>query len=66
MKGTVTNFVSCLQAGYIDGDDGQRYFVHAGDFNGGKMSVGMPVEFIPEDAGEGKRLRAKDVKTLQG
>lgn len=61
MKGTVRSFVSAKRFGFIDGEDGQSYFVHINDVSGSTMlTQGQAVEFEPMPTPRG--LSAKKVK----
>ena len=64
MKGTVRSFVSEKRFGFIDGNDGQSYFVHINDVSGSNFLVkGQAVEFEPTPTPKG--LSAKKVKAGQ-
>lgn len=63
LKGIVSSYISCLKAGYIDGEDGVRYFVQGNDISSlkGTVVVGTQVTFLPSGV-EGKRPHAGEVR----
>lgn len=63
INGIVSSYISCLGAGYIDGEDGVRYFVQDRDFSSlnGPLTVGTRVTFLPAGL-EGRKPHADEVK----
>jgi cold shock CspA family protein len=56
MRGTLTEIVVDRGFGFIDGEDGHRYFFHRNALDGvdfGDLGAGTTVEFGVQHAGEG-------------
>lgn len=67
MTGTVTRIFLTKGYGFIMGEDGQPYFLHATDCHASQqweqIHGGMTVDFEPSQSGDkGNKLRAKDVR----
>lgn len=64
MKGTVTGVIHERGFGFIEGDDGREYFLHADELRGGgwlKLLRGARLEFTPmENGAKGNKLRATE------
>ena len=71
MTGTVTRIFLTKGFGFIMGEDGESYFLHATDCapdeRWERIQAGMAVEFEPSESGDkGNKLRARQVRTKRG
>ena len=61
-EGTVKFFNESKSFGFIAGEDGNDYFVHASEIKDGPITEGDKVSFTPEKGDKG--LKAVDVKKI--
>lgn len=61
-EGTVKFFNETKNFGFIAGEDGNDYFVHASEVKDGPIAEGDKVSFTPEKGDKG--LKAVDVKKI--
>jgi len=58
IQGVVTSFVQAKGYGFINGDDGERYFVHGSDVLGDQVLVtGQRVTFVPTPSPKGSKAK---------
>jgi cold shock CspA family protein len=58
IKGVVTSFVQAKGYGFINGDDGERYFVHVNDVLGDQgLVTGHRVTFVPTPSPKGSKAK---------
>ncbi|RMM39045.1 cold shock domain-containing protein (plasmid) [Pseudomonas amygdali pv. lachrymans] len=58
IEGEVVSFVVSKGYGFISGDDGERYFVHQKDVQGGEtLTSGQRVAFVPTPSPKGSKAR---------
>ena len=70
MTGTVTRIFLTKGYGFVMGEDGEPYFLHATDCHVDtqweRIHAGMTVEFEPSHSGDkGNKLRAKAVRVMR-
>lgn len=58
IEGEVISFVASKGYGFISGDDGERYFVHQKEVEGGvQLTSGQRVTFVPTPSPKGSKAR---------
>ena len=67
MKGLMNTWLPEKQYGFIKGEDGKDYFVHARDFRNKSqialLAEALPIEFDPQATPKGKPRRRSSAST---